>query len=123
MGPAQLAADVVPGEQAGGPVRPRAGDRRGLDLLQRPGQLLPHRQQPARLAETTSQVFLGVRLQCAKCHHHPFETWSQDDYYGLAAFFARVGTKQSQEFGLFGRETVIMVKPDGEVGHPQTGKP
>ena len=41
----------------------------------------------------TAQVFLGLRLQCAKCHHHPYERWSQEDYYGLAGFFARVGRK------------------------------
>ena len=58
------------------------------------------------LAEATAQLFLGVRLECAKCHHHPFEKYSQDDYYGLAAFFARTGTKNSEEFGLFGREQV-----------------
>ena len=40
------------------------------------------------LAETTSQVFLGVRMQCTRCHHHPNEVWGQDDYYGLAAFFS-----------------------------------
>jgi len=54
------------------------------------------------LAESTAQIFLGVRLQCAKCHHHPFEKYGQDDYYSFAAFFARVGTKNSDEFGLFG---------------------
>ncbi len=70
-------------------------------------------------AETTSQVFLGVRVQCAKCHHHPFEKWDQTDYYGLAAFFARLGTKTSQEFGLFGRETVIHLRPTGEARHPR----
>jgi hypothetical protein len=53
-------------------------------------------------SETTTQLFLGVRIGCAKCHHHPFEKWSQDDYYGMAAFFTRIGTKNSQEFGLFG---------------------
>lgn len=47
------------------------------------------------LAETTSQVFLGVRLQCARCHHHPNEVWSQQDYYGLAAFFTRLEMKDS----------------------------
>ena len=39
------------------------------------------------------QVFLGIRLQCAQCHHHPYETWSQDDYYGLAAFFTTLESK------------------------------
>ena len=43
--------------------------------------------------EDTAQLFLGLRIQCARCHHHPFEKWSQDDYYGVAAFFSRVGTK------------------------------
>ncbi|AGA29534.1 DUF1549 and DUF1553 domain-containing protein [Singulisphaera acidiphila] len=77
---------------------------------------------PDDLAETTAQVFMGVRLQCAKCHHHPFEAYGQDDYYGLAAYFARIRTKQSQEFGLFGREQVIYVAKTGEVGQPRTGK-
>jgi hypothetical protein len=71
--------------------------------------------------EATAQIFLGVRVQCAKCHHHPFEKISQADYYGFAAFFARVGTKGSQEFGVFGNETVVVVRADGEVGHPKTG--
>lgn len=43
--------------------------------------------------EDTAQLFLGLRIQCARCHHHPFERWSQDDYYGMSAFFSRVGTK------------------------------
>jgi hypothetical protein len=76
---------------------------------------------PPDWSETTSQIFLGVRVQCAKCHHHPFEKWSQDDYYGMAAFFARLGTKTSQEFGIFGRETVIYLRPNGEQNHPRKG--
>jgi len=43
--------------------------------------------------EDTAQLFLGLRLQCARCHHHPFEKWSEDDYYGMAAFFSRLSTK------------------------------
>jgi hypothetical protein len=77
---------------------------------------------PQDLTEATAQLFLGVRLQCAKCHHHPFERISQADYYRFAAFFARVGSKSSQEFGLFGGETVIVVRPDGQVAHPRTGE-
>jgi hypothetical protein len=76
---------------------------------------------PADWAETTSQLFLGVRIGCAKCHHHPFEKWSQDDYYGMAAFFVRLGTKNSQEFGLFGREQVVYLKSTGEQSHPRKG--
>jgi hypothetical protein len=77
---------------------------------------------PQDLTEATSQLFLGVRLQCAKCHHHPYETLGQSDYYSFAAFFARVGNKGSQEFGIFGGETVIVVRSGGEVGHPRTGQ-
>ncbi len=44
---------------------------------------------PQALVDDTAQVFLGTRIQCAQCHHHPYEKWSQDDYWGLAAFFAR----------------------------------
>ena len=76
---------------------------------------------PADWAETTSQLFLGVRIGCAKCHHHPFEKWSQDDYYSMAAFFVRLGTKGSQEFGIFGREQVVYLKSTGEQTHPRKG--
>lgn len=76
---------------------------------------------PQDLAETTSQLFLGVRLQCTRCHHHPFEKWSQTDYYQFAAFFARVGLKGSQDFGIFGNENVVKIQDGGEVGHPKTG--
>jgi Protein of unknown function (DUF1549)/Protein of unknown function (DUF1553) len=74
------------------------------------------------LAEATAQLFLGIRLQCAKCHHHPFEEYSQADYYAFSAFFSRVGNKNSEEFGLFGRETVVTVRSSGDVRHPRTGK-
>lgn len=77
---------------------------------------------PADMAETSAQLFLGVRLLCAKCHHHPMEKYAQEDYYAYAAFFARVGTKNSSEFGLFGREQIVMVKNAGEVSHPKTNK-
>jgi hypothetical protein len=76
----------------------------------------------ADLAESTAQLFLGIRLQCAKCHHHPFEKYSQGDYYSFSAFFARVGTKNSQEFGLFGGESVVTVRSTGDVRHPRTGQ-
>jgi len=74
------------------------------------------------LAEATAQLFLGVRIECAKCHHHPFEKYSQDDYYGLAAFFARTGTKNSEEFGLFGREQAVIVRDSGDVRSPRSNQ-
>lgn len=49
---------------------------------------------PQNLAETTAQLFFGIRMQCAKCHNHPFERWTQNDYYGLAAFFVQVKQKK-----------------------------
>ena len=45
--------------------------------------------------EDTAQLFLGLRIQCARCHHHPFEIWSQEDYYGFAAFYSQIGKKNS----------------------------
>lgn len=68
--------------------------------------------------ESTSQLFLGSRIQCAKCHNHPFERWTQDNYYGLTAFFARTKTKQLGKSG----ETFIWNAKEGEVKHPVSGK-
>ena len=69
--------------------------------------------------EDTAQLFLGLRIQCARCHHHPFEKWSQDDYYGFAAFFSRVGRKPSpsdkQRSRIFHRRGVATAK------NPKTG--
>lgn len=48
---------------------------------------------PKKQIEDVAQLFLGVRMQCAQCHHHPFERWSQDDYYSLTAFFSQIGRK------------------------------
>jgi hypothetical protein len=62
-------------------------------------------------AETTAQLFLGSRIQCAKCHNHPFENWTQDNFYGLTAFFGRVSRKP----GLRPDEEIIYVARDGEV--------
>ncbi|MDW7995265.1 MAG: DUF1553 domain-containing protein [Gemmatales bacterium] len=83
---------------------------------------------PTILAETTAQLFLGVRMQCAKCHNHPFERWTQDDYYGLAAFFARVKLKNDPLNDLAsgrpasGAEFVYLDR-SGEVVHPRTNQP
>ena len=78
---------------------------------------------PTDLAETTAQVFMGVRLQCAQCHQHPFESYSQADYYGFAAFFTRVTTKRSSDFGAFGFDTVVRLKSSGNIKHPRSGLP
>ena len=54
---------------------------------------------PKEQLEDIAQLFLGVRMQCAQCHHHPFERWSQDDYYSMAAFFSRIGRKPTATAG------------------------
>jgi Protein of unknown function (DUF1553)/Protein of unknown function (DUF1549) len=79
---------------------------------------------PTSLAETTAQLFLGVRMQCAKCHNHPFERWSQDDYYGTAAFFVRV--KQKKDPIEPGTKTTgaryVYVERSGEMIQPRKGQ-
>jgi hypothetical protein len=72
---------------------------------------------PNDAAESFSQLFLGVRIQCAKCHNHPYESITQQDYYGLAAYFSRVKLK-GKRFGL-DDETVYLART-GEVQFPDT---
>jgi hypothetical protein len=74
---------------------------------------------PDECAETFAQLFLGVRMQCAKCHNHPFENITQTDYYGLAAFFAQVQHKGAK-FML--DDEIIYLAPGREVQNPQTRK-
>jgi hypothetical protein len=74
---------------------------------------------PQDATETTAQLFLGIRIQCAKCHNHPFERWSQDNYYGIAAAFARVGRRPG---GNAKEEEVVFRENAGEIQQPRTGK-
>jgi len=69
---------------------------------------------PIETAIQTGQVFLGVRISCAQCHNHPFEKWTQNDFYSLAAVFSQVvefGTKQTQEFDLRIEPTRAVINP------------
>ena len=68
--------------------------------------------------ETTAQIFLGARLECCKCHNHPFEKWTQDNYYGFAAFFNRMQRKPTRRVD----EMVIWNSDEGEVVHPRTNQ-
>src|SRR5262249_26969950 len=81
---------------------------------------------PTNLAETTAQLFFGIRMQCAKCHNHPFERWTQDDYYSMAAFFARVKHKpdptQPKTGPMDPASEIIFTDRAGEVVQPRTGK-
>lgn len=75
------------------------------------------------IGSSVSQLFLGVRLECAKCHHHPFEVWSQDDFYGFAAFFARVGHNGGLSPPISGGEELIFTKTSGTLNHGRTDQP
>jgi hypothetical protein len=67
---------------------------RGSTWRNPPASFYRTNRDPQTVAETVGQVFLGVRLQCARCHNHPFDVWTQDDYYGLAAYFANIRHKE-----------------------------
>ena len=73
---------------------------------------------PKVLAENAAQTFLGIRLQCAQCHNHPFERWRMDDYYGFAAFFAQIGRKN----GDTPRESIIYDRSSGDIRNQRTNK-
>lgn len=74
--------------------------------------------EPKQQMEDVAQLFLGVRMQCAQCHHHPFERWSQDDYYGLTAFFTQVGRKPT---GTRGEDMIFHQRGIAEAKNMKTG--
>ncbi|HEY4311745.1 MAG TPA: DUF1549 and DUF1553 domain-containing protein [Pirellulales bacterium] len=81
------------------------------------------RRSPDEITTLVSQLFLGTRLECAKCHHHPFEVWGQDDFYSLAAFFSRVGYKGTGlSPPISGEEEIVFTAETGSVAHPLTGQ-
>ncbi|MEZ6111218.1 MAG: DUF1549 and DUF1553 domain-containing protein [Pirellulaceae bacterium] len=69
--------------------------------------------------EDTAQLFLGLRIQCARCHHHPFEKWSQQDYYGFAAFFSRVGRKKGT---IANTDRIYHQRGVAQAQNPKTGE-
>jgi hypothetical protein len=74
---------------------------------------------PTKMAETASQAFLGMSIQCAKCHNHPMEKWTNDQYYAFANLFARVRVKSGGRAG----NTIVFTSPDGELVQPLTNHP
>ncbi len=80
------------------------------------GNLFKVVNQPGEAAATVSQVFLGIRIACAQCHHHPYDRWSQNDYFGMTAFFAQLQRRPSA-----GGE-VLVAEGDPATTHPRTGK-
>jgi Protein of unknown function (DUF1549)/Protein of unknown function (DUF1553) len=72
-----------------------------------------------KVTENVAQVFMGMRVQCAQCHNHPFDRWTMDDYYGFASFFTQIGRKGADD----PREVVVFNSGGGEVNHPVKGRP
>jgi hypothetical protein len=82
------------------------------------------RREPEELTTTVTQLFLGIRMECAKCHHHPFESWGQEQFYEFAAYFAKVGRKGiGLSPPISGGEEIVVAGTKGDVKHPLTGKP
>lgn len=104
---------------------------RGSTYINAPANYYRAMRDPIMRAETTAQVFLGARLQCAKCHNHPFDRWTQDDYYGWASLFARVDYKVvannrqlvSTDKHEWNGEQIVYLNRKGAVNDPRTGRP
>jgi hypothetical protein len=76
---------------------------------------------PSAQVEDACQLFLGMRIQCARCHHHPAERWSQQDYFGLSAYFSRIGRKRSPTGGAGDR--IFHLVGQASAINPRTGEP
>jgi uncharacterized protein DUF1553/uncharacterized protein DUF1549/Big-like domain-containing protein len=74
---------------------------------------------PQGMAETASITFLGMSINCAHCHNHPLEKWTNDQYYGMASLFARVRLKDAAGDG----NRIVFASPEGELVQPLTGRP
>jgi hypothetical protein len=91
---------------------------RGSVFVDGPANFIRSASTPEAMAENTSQVFLGVRIQCARCHNHPYEKWTQNQYYQMAAFFARVKSKNGDSPD----ERILYTSTRGDERHPKTHK-
>jgi hypothetical protein len=90
---------------------------RGDTAAEGPASFYKVLDKPDVASRSISQVFLGTRIECAQCHHHPAERWSQDDYYALAGFFTGLGRKK-----LPSGDDAIFPKPGTDLKHPRTEK-
>lgn len=103
---------------------------RGSSYASPPANYYRALRDPHTRAEATAQVFLGIRLQCARCHNHPFDRWTQSDYHRFAAFFARIdyrivenNRRDKLDSHEFIGEQIIWQARSGELNHPVTGLP
>jgi hypothetical protein len=102
---------------------------RGNTYVNPPANFYRALRDPQTRAEAVAQVFLGARLQCARCHNHPFDHWTQNDYHSFSAFFARVQYRlkdNRREDNLdkheFIGEQIVWFDREGEIKHPRTGQ-
>ena len=102
---------------------------RGSTYEHPPANFYRANRDPLTRGETAARLFLGVRLQCARCHNHPYDRWTQDDYYSWAALFGRVDyeiksneRKDKLDKNEFNGEQIVLVKDEGEVPNPRTGQ-
>lgn len=113
-------------------IRESLGTNKGYDVMARelltargstfrnpPANFFRFTREPKVAMETTTQLFLGVRMVCAQCHDHPFEQWTQNQYYNLSAFFGQLAVKSGED----GDEEVVYDKRDEiEVHHPKDNR-
>jgi hypothetical protein len=94
---------------------------RGANYSNPPASFYRRIRSPEEAAETVSQLFLGIRIQCARCHNHVSERWTRDDYYGFAAFFGRLRYKDGpQYFELYNKEETVYLDPERRLRRPGT---
>jgi mono/diheme cytochrome c family protein len=79
-----------------------------------------HQGTPVSLAAETARVFLGLQIQCAECHDHPYDTWRREEFHHMAAFFARASVKMPRNKGI---ETVVSAAGKGEYYMPNAADP
>jgi hypothetical protein len=91
----------------------------GSTLVNGAGNFFVLHDDPRAMAETTSQAFLGMSINCAKCHNHPMEKWTNDQYYKMANLFARTRSKAGAGDG----DQIIFAASEGDLVQPLTGKP
>ncbi|MCY2936509.1 MAG: DUF1549 and DUF1553 domain-containing protein [Planctomycetota bacterium] len=92
---------------------------RGGTLENGAGNYFVLHRDPTELMETTSVAFLGLSMACAKCHNHPMEKWTQDQYYGFTSLLSRVGLKDGNLAG----DVIVSDRIDGDIMHPRKGRP
>jgi hypothetical protein len=92
---------------------------KGSTFQNPPANFLRFTRDPKVAMETTTQLFLGVRMVCAQCHDHPFEQWTQNQYFHLSAFFAGVGIKDGNDSA---EEIIYEKHEDNQIKHPKDGR-